>query len=285
MLLIVGTVPIKDLPLTIGEARVAGDLLVVNDYNISCTQGTASMISAAVKTTEYFNINKPQVLIAGDIGDGRGSREIYEYLIKNLKVISPSILTLHYCMPYIIMMTKLCEVVNELNKRPIMIADAGSMYAAKASGMAENFDVFTPDSTEMAFLADSNATHPAYIAKHFFDNDITQTPKLVKIAYKNKDIAKLLLVKGSTDYIVLDGNIIDVVNKPDIPAMEAIGGTGDTITGLISALIYSGLDLKKAALVAARSNRIAGEYAKANPATKISQIIDQFSSVFQKLKL
>ncbi len=285
MLLIVGTVPIKDLPLTIGEARVVGDLLVVNDYNISCIQGTASMINAAVKTTEYFNINKPQVLIAGDIGDGNGSREIYKYLIKNLKVISPSILTLHYCMPYIIMITKLCEVINELNKRPIMIADAGSMYAAKASGMAGNFDVFTPDATEMAFLADSNATHPAYIAKHFFDNDINQTPKLVKIAYKNKDIAKLLLVKGSTDYIALDGNIIDVVNKPDIPAMEAIGGTGDTITGLISALIYLGLDLKKAALVAARSNRIAGEYAKANPATKISQIIAQFSSAFQKLKL
>jgi len=285
MLLIVGTVPIKNLPLTIGEARVVGDLLVVKDYNISCIQGTASMINAAVKTTEYFNINKPQVLIAGDIGDGNGSREIYKYLIKNLKVISPSILTLHYCMPYIIMITKLCEVINELNKRPIMIADAGSMYAAKASGMAVNFDVFTPDATEMAFLADSNATHPAYIAKHFFDNDINQTPKLVKIAYKNKDIAKLLLVKGSTDYIALDGNIIDVVNKPDIPAMEAIGGTGDTITGLISALIYLGLDLKKAALVAARSNRIAGEYAKANPATKISQIIAQFSSAFQKLKL
>jgi len=48
--------------------------------------------------------------------------------------------------------------------------------------MAGNFDVFTPDATEMAFLADSNATHPAYIAKHFFDNDITQTPKLVKTA-------------------------------------------------------------------------------------------------------
>ena len=285
MLLIVGTVPIKDLPLTIGEARVVGDLLVVNDYNISCIQGTASMINAAVKTTEYFNINKPQVLIAGDIGEGKGSREIYRYLIKNLKVISPSILTLHYCMPYITMITKLCEVINELNKKPIMIADAGSMYAAKASGMAGNFDVFTPDATEMAFLADSNATHPAYIAKHLFDNDITQTPKLVKIAYKNKDVAKLLLVKGSTDYIALDGNIIDVVTKPDIPAMEAIGGTGDTITGLISALIYSGLDLKKAAVVAARSNRTAGEYAKANPATKISQIIAQFSSAFQKLKL
>jgi len=285
MLLIVGTVPIKDLPLTIGEARVVGDLLVVNDYNISCIQGTASMINAAVKTTEYFNINKPQVLIAGDIGEGKGSREIYRYLIKNLKVISPSILALHYCMPYITMITKLCEVINELNKKPIMIADAGSMYAAKASGMAGNFDVFTPDATEMAFLADSNATHPAYIAKHLFDNDITQTPKLVKIAYKNKDAAKLLLVKGSTDYIALDGNIIDVVTKPDIPAMEAIGGTGDTITGLISALIYSGLGLKKAALVAARSNRIAGECAKANPATKISQIIAQFSSAFQKLKL
>jgi len=31
------------------------------------------------------------------------------------------------------MITKLCELINELNKKPIMIADAGSMYAAKAS--------------------------------------------------------------------------------------------------------------------------------------------------------
>ena len=45
------------------------------------------MINAAVKTTECFNINKAQVLIAEDIGDGKGSREIYKYLIKNLNDI------------------------------------------------------------------------------------------------------------------------------------------------------------------------------------------------------
>ena len=102
-----------------------------------------------------------------------------------------------------------------------MIADAASMYAAKAAGLASQFDIFTPDATEMAFLADAEATHPAYIARHLFDTDVTQTPSLVVSAYRNKNAARLLLVKGEVDYVVNGAEIIDTVSEPNVPALEA----------------------------------------------------------------
>ena len=162
-----------------------------------------------------------------------------------------------------------------------MIADAGSMYAVKASGMAAAFDIFTPDATEMAFLADPHATHPAYVSRHLFDTDITRTPKLVQAAYQNNSTARLLLVKGSTDYVVDNGDILATITEPNIPALEAIGGTGDTITGLASALIYAGFEPHEALILASRSNRMAGKYAQVTPATRIREVVTQFPAVFK----
>jgi NAD(P)H-hydrate repair Nnr-like enzyme with NAD(P)H-hydrate dehydratase domain len=180
------------------------------------------------------------------------------------------------------LMRRLCESVSRCPDRVSMIADAGSMYAAKAAGLAPSFDVFTPDASEMAFLADSDATHPAYVARHLFDADIDQTPDLVAAAHKHRNAARLLLVKGSTDYVVEDGGIVATIDEPDVPALEAVGGTGDTITGLVSAFVYAGLELHEAAVIAARSNRMAGKFAQATPATSISQIVGQFPAVFEK---
>ena len=163
-----------------------------------------------------------------------------------------------------------------------MIADAASMYSAKAAGLASCFDIFTPDSTEMAFLADPNATHPAYITRHLFDTDITQTPKLVAAACQNNSTAKLLLVKGAIDYVVCNGKIVETVDEPDVPALEAIGGTGDTITGLVSAFAYAGLELHKAAIISAKANRMAGKLARVTPATKVGQLIKHFPIVFDE---
>jgi NAD(P)H-hydrate repair Nnr-like enzyme with NAD(P)H-hydrate dehydratase domain len=163
-----------------------------------------------------------------------------------------------------------------------MIADAGSMYAAKAAGLASHFDVFTPDATEMAFLADPDATHPAYVARHLFDADISQTPELVADAYEHNNAARLLLVKGATDYVVDGGDVVATVAEPDVPALEAVGGTGDTITGLVSAFVHAGLELHEAAIIAARSNRMAGKFAQATPATRVRQIIGQFHAVFEE---
>ena len=282
MMLIAGTVPIKDMPLTQGESRFEGELLDLNGFKIPCTQGTAALISAALAATEYLKIDPPQVLVAGDIGEGRGSRSIYEYLIQKVPEFSPDVLVLHYVLPDIALMRKVCESVERCSKKPIMIADAASMYVAKAAGLATKFDIFTPDATEIAFLADPDATHPAYINKHLFDTDVTRTPELVNAAYQLKGTAKLLLVKGTIDYVVRDGEIIDTITEPDIPELEAIGGTGDTITGLVAAFAYAEMELHEAAIIAARANRMAGKFAQATPGTKVWQIISQFPAVFKE---
>jgi NAD(P)H-hydrate repair Nnr-like enzyme with NAD(P)H-hydrate dehydratase domain len=282
MMLLAGTVPLEGLPLSCGAVSADGDFIVVGGRRIPCTQGTAAMISAALATTEYLGLEPPRALVAGDAGRGGGSRAIYEYLIEKVAGLAPQVLTLHYCLPDMALTRKLCDAIGKCGRRPVMIADAASMYAAKAAGLAEAFDIFTPDATEMAFLADPEATHPAYIARHLFDTDITRTPELVAAACKNKSAAGLLLVKGETDYVVSDGRVLSTVAGPDVPALEAIGGTGDTITGLVSAFAYAGLELHQAALIAAKANRVAGQAARATPATRVWQVIEQFPVVFRE---
>ena len=205
MMIIAGTVPIKEIPLIKGEVIADGDFLVVDGHRILRTQGTGIMLSAALATTSYLKLDPPHAVLAGDIGKGDGSKAIYEYLIDNIAALSPEVLALHYWLPDMALSRRLIESVKTCTERPVLIADAASMYSAKAAGLAPEFDVFTPDATEMAFLADPYATHPAYISKHLFDTDITRTPELIRTAYQNKSAAKLLLVKGAVDYIVNEG--------------------------------------------------------------------------------
>ncbi|MBA7478107.1 ATP-dependent (S)-NAD(P)H-hydrate dehydratase [subsurface metagenome] len=282
MLLIVGTIPVKDLPLTMGEVRTEGKFLVANGQRFSRMQGTGSMISAALATTSYLKLEPPQVLIAGDIGDGKGTREIYQYLIDWVGELSPKVLALHYCLPIMALMKKLCQAIEGCVQRPFLIADAGAMYAAKGAGLATEFDIFTPDPSEMAFLADPEATHPAYISRHLFSCEPTKIPEQIATAFKNKSAATLLLVKGETDYVANNGKILATINEPDVPTLEAIGGTGDTITGLVSALVYGGLEPCEAAIVACKTNRMAGKFAQPTPATKVRQIVDQFPPVLRE---
>jgi hypothetical protein len=282
MMLIAGTVPIRDFPLTAGRVAAEGGDLVVDGRRIPCAQGSGAMISAALAATEHLKLEAPQVVVAGDIGQGKGTREIYEYLIQKVGDICPQVMALHYCLPIMALTRRLCESIQRCPHRVVMIADAGSMYAAKAAGLATHFDIFTPDASEMAFLADPDATHPAYIARHLFDADIGRTPQLVAAAYEHKNAARLLLVKGSTDHVVDGGDIVASVDEPNVPALEAVGGTGDTITGLVSAFVYAGLEPHEAAIIAARSNRMAGKFAQATPATRVRQIIGQFQAVFKE---
>lgn len=282
MMLIAGTFPDPDLPLTVGEVRVQDGCLLVDGRRLACMQGSGAMMGAALAVTEYLKLDPPQAVVAGDIGQGKGSRAIYEYLVRNVKALAPEVLALHYWLPDMDLTRKLCQAVDRCDRRPVMAADAASMYSAKAAGLAPSFDIFTPDATEMAFLADPDATHPAYIARHLFDIDITQTPTLVETAYANCSAARLLMVKGAIDYVVRDGEIVDTIDEPDVPALEAIGGTGDTITGLVSAFVYAGLEPHEAATIAARANRMAGQFAAVTPAHRISHVIDQFPAVFRQ---
>ena len=284
MMLIVGTVPNKDLPLIMGPVSLEGEFLIAAGRRFACTQGTGALITAALVTTNYLKLEPPHVLVIGDIGgiSDKGTRELYQYLIDKVAVLLPEVLTLHYSLPIMPLMGKLCQAIDKCSRRPFMIADAGAMYAAKGAGLAREFDIFTPDVTEMGFLADPEAAHPAYAARHLFDCDPEKIPELIAIAYRDKNAAKLLLVKGKTDHIASEGKIMAKVDEPDIPALEAIGGTGDTITGLVSALVYADFKPHTAATVAAKVNRMAGKFAKATPATKVKQIIDQFPAVFKE---
>jgi NAD(P)H-hydrate repair Nnr-like enzyme with NAD(P)H-hydrate dehydratase domain len=281
MLLIAGIIPIADLPLIEGKVEKNGGFLSVNGNDIPPTQGTAAMISAALEVSSFLDIEPPHVVLAGDIGNGKGSRLIYRYLIENLESLSARVLALHYCLPIIQLMKQLVAVVDKCGTRPVLIADAASMYAAKAAGLAGKFDIFTPDASEIAFLADPEAEHPAYISRHLFETDSSRVPELIKKAYANNAAARLLLVKGECDYIALEGNIIASVNEPDIPEIECIGGTGDTITGMLSAFVHAGYPMEQAALISARANRFAGQMAEANPATLVGELIRYLPEVFK----
>jgi NAD(P)H-hydrate repair Nnr-like enzyme with NAD(P)H-hydrate dehydratase domain len=58
-----------------------------------------------------------------------------------------------------------------------------------------------------------------------------------------------------------------------VEALEPVGGTGDTVTGIVSALVASGRTVEYAALLAAKVNRLAGLYAKPTPATQVIDLI------------
>ncbi len=281
MMLLAGTIPIRDMPLIMGKVALEGDFLYVDNKSIPCIQGTGAMVSAALAATSYLGIDAPYALLVGDIGEGSGSRELYQYLINHIAALLPDVLTLHYWLPDMSQTRQLCETIDKCTKRPVLIADAASMYSAKAAGLAQAFDIFTPDATELAFLADPEATHPAYIARHLFEADLSHAPELARKAYENHGAAKLLLVKGTTDYIIKDGEVIATVTEPSVPMLEPIGGTGDTITGVASALAYAELEPHEAAIIAARANRMAGKYAKVTPATKVREVIAQFPAVFR----
>ncbi len=282
MLLIAGIIPHGDVPLITGKVEKNGHFLSIQHYDIPTAQGTAAMISAALALTEYLQIEPPRVVLAGDTGRGEGSRRVYEYLIDNVMELSPDVLALHYWMPDLELMHQLYEKVQMLNPRPVLIADAASMYAAKAAGLAAGFDVFTPDLSEIAFLADPEAIHPAYIDKHLFQSCNSSTvPALIEKAYRSHGASKYLLVKGKSDFIADENGVMAVIDEPDVPELECIGGTGDTITGMCAGLISKGLDTKQALLLSARANRLAGMVDTTTPATSIEEIITRFPEVFK----
>lgn len=265
-LLIAGTAPIKDLPLISGTPSLEGNSLRLGGYSIPCSMGTAVMVFASYLACKKLDLEPPIWVTAGDIGDSHGSKAVYKYLIENLGSLRPKLLALHYMMPIILLAKELMDVIRKV--KPILVADAGSMYVMKVIGAAKEFDLFTPDPGEMAFLADPKATHPAYMQHYLFEIDTLDVPRLIEQAYAHGNASKVLLVKGSKDYIAKDGKVVAIISEPNIPVLEPIGGTGDTITGVASALIYSGMEVDRAAIIASKTNRMAGMLANPTTATR-----------------
>jgi NAD(P)H-hydrate repair Nnr-like enzyme with NAD(P)H-hydrate dehydratase domain len=153
-------------------------------------------------------------------------------------------------------------------------------------GDAPAFDLFTPDAGELAYLADEEAPHPFY-TRGFILHEENLVPDLIKRAYTHNNAASYLLVKGAKDFIVNKDGIIGVIDSPNVEALEPIGGTGDTLTGVVSALIASGMDIASASIKAAKVNRLAGSFGEPTPATQIYDLIkkipDALEEVFKKV--
>lgn len=282
MLAIIGTVPIEDFPIFSGPAKLEEENLILNGHKISINRGTPALIGAAIKLLEVLGRNPPFVYIVGDTGKGLGSKRLYEFLVKDLKSRNFSTITFHYIMPDADWCNKILLAVDDLPLRPFLIADAGFMYAAKMSGNATSFDLFTPDPGELSFLADEEAPHPFY-TRGFLLQDESRVEELVQRAYEHGNASKYLLIKGRADYVVRGGKIIQIISEPLIETLEPIGGTGDTITGIVSALIDSGFAIEESCILASKINRVAGKLSNPAPCTQINEIIKRIPEAFKAI--
>jgi hypothetical protein len=272
VLAIVGTIPDADFPLATGEVTLKGGHIYVEGRPAPVNRGTPALMAAAIKCLDVLGLPMPYGFLAGDIGLGDGSRRLYEHLVEHLPQSDFQAITFHYLQPDVDWHNKVLFAIGKIRKRPKLIADAGFMYAAKMSGLAEEYDLFTPDAGELAFLADEEAPHPFY-TRGFILHEDQNIPELIRRAYAHRNAARRLLVKGRIDYVAGPQGMIAAIDTPSEEALEPIGGTGDTLTGILSALICGGFDIDRAALLAARANRIAGRLAAPTPMTQVAEII------------
>jgi len=272
MLAVVGTVPEEDFPLSTGPVHLDHDCIRIEGRSIPVNRGTPALLAAAIKAGENLGMSPPFAYLIGDTGLGRGSRRLYEHLAGCLGQTEFRAITFHYLLPDVDWHNRVLFAVEEMERRPILIADAGFMYAAKMSGQAESYDLFTPDVGELAFLADEEAPHPFY-TRGFILHEDNRAPELIARAYEHHNGSRYLLVKGARDYVACSEGIEATIDRPVEEALEAIGGTGDTLTGIVSTLIVSGMAIRDAAIMAAKINRLAGKYAYPTPATQVMEVI------------
>jgi hypothetical protein len=279
---VVGTVPDPDFPLVTGETRLEGGSITIQGKQVLINRGTPALLAAAIKTAEVLDQGAPFGYLVGDVGLGHGSRRLYEYLSGHLGKCDVNVIVFHYLQPDVDWHNRILFAVEEMERRPVLIADAGFMYAAKMSGQSFQYDLFTPDIGELAFLADEEAPHPFY-TRGFIMHEGNRVPELIARAYTHKNAARCLLVKGKQDYVADGQGVQAKIDNPMEEAMEAIGGTGDTLTGIVAALIGSGMAVVKAATIAAGVNRLAGHYAKPTPAMQVLEIVQHIPRALSEI--
>ncbi|WP_028576188.1 NAD(P)H-hydrate dehydratase [Desulfomicrobium escambiense] len=270
--LIVGTVPRQDFGLAWGAYAVRGREIDMGGVSVGVARGTPALMATAHAAALVLGVEPPEALLVGDTGTGEGSRALYARLVGDVGLVRHAGVTFHYLMPDVVWHNRILWGLEGLAHRPLLVADAGFMYAAKMSGYASHYDLFTPDVGEMAFLADEAAPHPFYTRGFLLQED-ERVPELIAAAHAGENAARHLLVKGQTDYVVACGRVVATLNEPDTPAMEHIGGTGDTLTGLVTALLASGMDVPESCRIAALTNRLLGLLADPTPACGVAELL------------
>lgn len=283
MLAVIATIPEITTCIWEGEVVLGPDYVEVAGKKIDINRGGGALLASAAKTAEALGGKKVHAFVAGDIGLGVGSRLLYQHLLEILPHNQFSTYVFHYLLPDADWLGKLMLEFEPLSPRPKLIADAGFMYAAKMSGRANDFDLFTPDLGELAFLADEAAPHPFY-TRGFILHQENDVVTLLKRAAEYQNTSKAMLIKGAIDTIVLDDTIVNQISEPNVPILEAIGGTGDTITGMLSALIEDGYSLERACTLAALTNRVAGYRANLTPADTIARLVDEIPAALKEVE-
>ena len=279
-LLLAGTVP-GPLPTgQCGPAVVHDGSLLVGTQPVEMNRGTAAMIAAAACIARHFDDPAPQAVIAGDQGTRSGSRLVYHRLRTELRRQHPRVVCGHYIVPDIGLHNQVLAAARTCSPRPILIADAGFMYVAKASGAAAEYDLFLPDIGELAFLADDQALHPAYTRG--FLSRMECTPAELVAHARQAGTARNLCIKGSIDSIYTGDRCRETIDTPMVPALEPIGGTGDTITGMAAGLIAHGLEIAHACATACRANRLAALRTPLTPASGIEAILTALPAVLDE---
>lgn len=274
MLVIIGTIPDPQYPLVCGQVERQNDQILVSNHAFPIHRGTPALIGAAVETARTLGHPMPHAFLIGDEGLGHGSRKLYAHLVEHIHEPEPTTLVFHYLQPDVDWHNRILMAIDELcQPRPRLIADAGFMYAAKMSGFASSYDLFTPDMGELAFLADETAPHPFYTRGFILHNN-SDAPALIQRAYAHNNAATHLLVKGNTDMFATSKKCHWQLDSPSSEAMEAMGGTGDTLTGICATLIDAKQPLSEACFKAALTNRLAGQICHPTPATQVLEIIN-----------
>ncbi len=269
---IVGTVPREDFPLVDSICRFDGDALSLGDQRIEVRRGTPALLAAACLSAELLDIDLPRAILVGDTGKGEGSKRLYKYLVESMAFQDDHLVVFHYLQPDVDWHNRILITIEDQRSRPCLIADAGYMYVAKMSGFASSYDLFTPDIGEMAFLADESAPHPFYTRGFLLHNE-HDVPQLIARAYRHQNAARYLLVKGQCDYVASSQGVIATICEPTAPHMEPIGGTGDTLTGIVAALTEAGNDIGTAAQKGAKANRLMGAIYQPTPASSVSELL------------
>ena len=287
MWLIMGTSPqLPEAELIYGEYSVEGaNVIGANGHVLHLERGVETLATAASLVCKHKGVDLPHLLCAGDKGKGDGSSKLYDYLAQNLRELKPQGITFHYLFPDVDGHNKVLMAIEDyaLNyQRPTLVADAGFMYVAKMSGYADYYDLFTPDMGEMAFLADEKAPHPFYTRGFLLDNT-DSAEELLSRAYEHGNVAKNLIIKGSTDYVVQANNILAKINSPSVPSMEAIGGTGDLVTGITTGLLAAGFTISDASLIAVKTNRVLAKLAKPSPATQVHELTPYLCAALEEV--
>ncbi len=279
--LIVGTVPQDDFSLVHGRAEVQEGRLFVDDCRVKIARGTPALAATTCIAASSLGLESPEVLLVGDTGNGRGSRELYSHLAEVVGNLEVDGFTFHYLLPDVYWHNQVLWAIQEKLSSPCLVGDAGFMYVAKMSGFAGDYDLFTPDIGEMCFLADEIAPHPFY-TRGFLLEDESRVEEYVSRAYAEDNAARHLLVKGAKDYIVREDRVLATVSQPSVEAMEAIGGTGDSLTGLVTAYLMSGMDIPEACYRAALANRYLGVLAHPTPAFSVADLLPFLEGAMQK---